>query len=81
MQYGFMPGRGTVDVVFILRRLQESIAQKARSCFMYLLIWKKRFQLSTTESDLLCFRKRDVSEYSIQGFISFYSGHKTAVFT
>ena len=23
MQFGFMPGRGTIDAVFILRRMQE----------------------------------------------------------
>ena len=23
MQFGFMPGKGTIDAVFILRRLQE----------------------------------------------------------
>ena len=25
MQYGFMPGRGTADAVFVLRKLQEVV--------------------------------------------------------
>ena len=41
MQYGFMPGRGTVDAVFVLRRLTENLEPKIRSCLLYLLIWKR----------------------------------------
>ena len=28
MQFGFMPGKGTTDAVFILRRLQEEYLDK-----------------------------------------------------
>ena len=31
MQFGFMPGKGTIDAIFILRRLQEEYQNKA-SC-------------------------------------------------
>ena len=41
MQYGFMPGRGTVDVVFVLGRLTKKFGAKTRKLFLYLLIWKK----------------------------------------
>ena len=30
MQYGFMPERGTIDAVFILRRLQEEYHAKGK---------------------------------------------------
>ena len=40
MQYGFMPGRGTVDAVFALRRLFKNSEPKI-SCFSYLLTWKR----------------------------------------
>ena len=49
MQYGFMPGRGTVDAVFILRRLKEKFRAKI-SCFLYLLTWKILFRLLCGES-------------------------------
>ena len=28
MQYGYLPGRGTVDAVIVLRRLTENFSQK-----------------------------------------------------
>ena len=40
-QFGFMPGKGTVDVIFIVRRMQEDIKTKTRSCICALLTWKK----------------------------------------
>ena len=40
-QYRFMPGKGTVDAVFVLRRLSEKLEPKLRSCFLYLLTWKR----------------------------------------
>ena len=33
MEYGFMPGRGTVDVVFILKRLAEKFRTKNEKLF------------------------------------------------
>ena len=41
MQYGFMPGRGTIDPVFVLRRFVKNSEPKI-SCFFYLLTWKMR---------------------------------------
>ena len=37
MQYSFMAGRGTVDAVFVLRRLSKNSKPKIRVCFLYLL--------------------------------------------
>ena len=39
MQHGVMPGRGTIDVVFVLRRLNEKFRAKNK-LFLYLLTWK-----------------------------------------
>ena len=33
MQFGFMPGKGTVDAVFILRRLQEEYLKKKKKLY------------------------------------------------
>ena len=34
MQFGFMPERGTIDAVFILRRLQEEYHAKGKRLYM-----------------------------------------------
>ena len=34
MQFGFMPGKSTVDAIFILRRMQESYLEKNRKLFI-----------------------------------------------
>ena len=36
MQYGFMPGRGTVDAVFVLSRLSEKFRAKNRTLFFHI---------------------------------------------
>ena len=39
--YGFMPGRQTVNAVFLLRRPTEKFRAKKKKFFLYLLIWKR----------------------------------------
>ena len=33
MQFGFMPGRGTTDAIFIVRQLQEKCLDKNKSLY------------------------------------------------
>ena len=40
-QFGFMPGKGTIDALFLVRRLQEEHRAKAKECTCVLLIWKR----------------------------------------
>ena len=43
MQFGFMPGKGTVDAIFIVRRMQEEYQKKDKKLYTIcvLLTWKK----------------------------------------
>ena len=41
MQFVFMPGKGTIDAVFILRRLQEEYLTRRRSCICASLTWRR----------------------------------------
>ena len=34
MQFGFMPGKGTIDTLFILRRLQEEYLDTEKKLYM-----------------------------------------------
>ena len=33
MQFGFMPGKGTVDAIFIVRRMQEEYQRKDKKLY------------------------------------------------
>ena len=41
MQFGSMPGKGTVDAIFIVRRMQEEYQKRTRSCICVLLTRRK----------------------------------------
>ena len=42
-QFGFMPGKGTIDALFLVRRLEEEHrAKDKKECACVLLIWKRR---------------------------------------
>ena len=43
MQFGFMPERGTIDAVFIMRRLQEEYHAKGKKLYMCFEDLKKAF--------------------------------------
>ena len=43
MQYGFMQGRGTVDAVFVLRRLSEKFRAKNKKLFFIFVDLEKTF--------------------------------------
>ena len=40
MQFGFMPGKGTVDAIFIVKRMQEEYQKNDKKLYMVLLTWK-----------------------------------------
>ena len=37
MQFGFMPGKGTVDAIFIVRRMQEKYQKKGKKLYLCLV--------------------------------------------
>ena len=43
MQYGFVPGRGTVEAVFVLRRLTEKLRAKNKKLFFLFVDLEKVF--------------------------------------
>ena len=38
MQFGFMPGKGTVDAIFIVRKMEEEYQKKDEKLYMYKLL-------------------------------------------
>ena len=61
MQYGFMSWRGTVDAVFVLRRLKETFRAKNKKLFFIFVDLEKAFDW--VPSQVICFALRQkVSE-------------------
>ena len=83
MRYGFMPGRVTVDAVFVLRRLSEKFRAKNKKFFFIFDDLEKAFDWMPREVIALsyCFalRRKSVPEYLVNGVMSLYKGCKTAV--
>ena len=70
MQYGFMPGIGTVDVVFVLRRLSEILRAKNKLFFIFLDL-EKAFNQVPREVIDFAFRQKGVPEYLVNGLCLF----------
>ena len=69
MQYGFMPGRGTVDAVFVLMRLSEKFRAKNKFIFIFVDLEKAFEQVPKEFIRFALWRKR-VQEYLINAIMS-----------
>ena len=43
MQFGFVPGKGTVDAIFLVRQLQEKFLEKRKDLFFAFVDLEKTF--------------------------------------
>ena len=75
MQVGFMPGKGTIDAVFILRLQEEYLnKEKLYMCFIDL---KKAFDRVLRKVLEWTMRKRGIPEVMVRAVMSLYEGAKT----
>ena len=79
MQYGFMPGRVTVDDVFVLRKLSEKFRAKNKKFFLIFVDLEKAFDRVRKEVIRFDLRLKGVAKYLVNGVMSLYKGCKTAV--
>ena len=79
MQYGFMPGRGTVDTVFVLRRLTEKFRTKNKKLFFVFVDLEKAFDRVPRKVIRFALRWKGVPEYLVNGVMSLYEGRNTVV--
>ena len=75
MQYGFMPGRGTVDAVFVLRRLTEKFKAKNKLFFIFVDLEKA---FDWVPRQVFRLRRKGAPEYLVDGIMSLYKGCKIA---
>ena len=76
MQFGIMPGKGTVDVIFIVRRMQEEYQKDKHMCFADM---EKAFDRVLRKVMEWAMRKKGLSKVIVWAVKSLYDGAKTRV--
>ena len=79
IKFGFMPERGAIDVVFILRRLQEEYLGKRKMLYICLVDLKNAFDRVPLEVFEWAIRKKGIPEVLVRSVMSLYEGAKTRV--
>ncbi|XP_068692793.1 uncharacterized protein [Montipora foliosa] len=80
MQFGFMPGKGTIDAVFILRRLQEEYLDNEKKLYVCFFVDLERaFDRVPRKVLEWTMKKRGIPQAMVRAVMSFYKGAKTRV--
>jgi hypothetical protein len=79
MQCGFMPGRGTVDALFMTRMLQEKYGKKKRKLYMCFVDLEKAFDRVPRKVIEWALRKKGVNERLVRAVMQLYEGASTMV--
>ena len=79
MQFGFTPGRGTTDAIFIVRQVQERFLEKKKDLWMAFIDLEKAFDRVPREVLWWALRVMQVDEWIVKVVQSMYEGVTTAV--
>ena len=79
MQCGFMPGKGTVDAIFMVRRLQEKFVEKKKKLYMCFVDLEKAFDRVPRRVIEWALRMKFVEENMVRVIMKMYEGAKTKV--
>ena len=78
MQFGFKPGKGTVDAIFIVRRMQEEY-KKDNKLYMCFVDMEKAFDRVPRKVMEWTMRKKGLSVVMVRAVMSLYDDAKTRV--
>jgi hypothetical protein len=81
MQFGFSPGKGTTDAIFIVRQIQEKFRAKKKNLFYAFVDLEKAYDRVPREVVKWAMRKAGVEEWIVDTVMCMYEGAKTAVRT
>ena len=81
MQFGFMPGQGTTDAVFIVRQVQEKYRSKGKSLYMAFVDLEKAFDRIPRLVLRWAMRQLNADEWLISAVMVMYDGVATVVRT
>ena len=79
MQFGFMPGRGTTDPIFIMRQLHEKYLGKGKDLYFMFIDLEKAFDRVPRKVLWWALRKLLVPEWLVCTIQAMYSGAKSAI--
>ena len=79
MQCGFMPGKGTVDALFMTRVLQERYLRKKKRLYMCFVDLEKAFDRVPRKVIEWALRKKGVNERLVGAVMGLYEDAKTKV--
>ena len=79
MQFGFMPGRGTTDAIFILRQLQEKYVGKHKELFLAFVDLEKAFDRIPRKVLWWAMRKIGIAEWIITTVQAMYNSPRSSV--
>ena len=79
MQFGFMPGRGTTDAIFIVRQLQEKYLAKKKDLWMAFIDLEKAFDRVPREVLWWALRSLGVDEWLVAVIKALYTDVATVV--
>ena len=81
MQFGFMPEKGTADVIFIMRQVQEKHQAKKKNLYYAFVDLEKAFDRATREVVRWALPKLGVDEWLIRTVMALYTEACTVVRT
>ena len=79
VQFRFMPERGTIDAMFILRRMHEEYHVRGEKLSMCFADLKKAFDRVQRNVLELAMRKKVIPKKLVRSVMSLYEGAKTRV--
>ena len=72
MQFGFMPGKGTVDAIFMVRQLQEKCLEKRKDAFFSFVDLEKAFDRVPREVVRWALKQLGMEEWLVQTVMAMY---------
>ena len=79
MQFGFKPGRGMIEAIFIVRQLQEKYLGKNKQLYFIFVDLEKAFDRVPQEVVQWSMRKLRVEDWLVRVVMAMYDGQKTSV--
>ena len=79
MQFGFMPGRGTTDAIFIVRQIQEAYIRKNRNLFFAFVDFEKAFDRVPGKVLWWALRKVGAPEWIVRVIQGMYQNARSQV--